>query len=70
MNREVEDGSRFISIVEASAYSIQGMSLVVLQVNWRSVYNKALEFWNLVDTYNYNVVLSTESWLKENISNV
>jgi hypothetical protein len=41
----------------------------VLQVNCRSVCNKALEFWNLVDTCNTDVVISTKSWLKEDISN-
>jgi len=41
----------------------------VLQVNCRSVYNKTLEFWNLVDTYNSDVVKGTESWLKGNINN-
>jgi len=42
----------------------------VLQVNCRSVYNKALEFWNLVDTYNPDDVISMESWLEEDINNV
>ena len=60
MSREVEVGSRVKSIAGASAYKIEGKSLVVLQVNSRSVYNKALEFWNLVDTYNLNVVIGTE----------
>ena len=46
-----------------------GKSLVVLQVNCRRVYNKAIELWNLVDTYNSDVVISTESWLKEDINN-
>jgi hypothetical protein len=41
----------------------------VLQVNCRGVNNKALEFWNLFGTYNPDVVLGTESWLKEDISN-
>ena len=41
----------------------------MLQVNCRSIYNKTLEFWNLVDTYNPDVVMGTESWLKEDISN-
>jgi hypothetical protein len=40
-----------------------------LQVNCRSIYNKALDFWNLVDTYNPDVVIGTEPWLKEDISN-
>ena len=33
------------------------------------IYNKSLEFWNLIDTYNPDVVIGTESWLKEDISN-
>jgi hypothetical protein len=41
----------------------------VLQVNCRSIYNKALEFWNLVDTYNPDVVIGMESWLKEDFNN-
>jgi len=52
--------SRVKSIAGTSAYRIEGKSLVVLQVNCRSVYNKA-EFWNLVDTYNPDVVTGTES---------
>ena len=59
---------RVKSIAETFAYSIEGKSLVVLQVNCRSVYNKATKLWNLVDTYNPNVVIGTESWLKEDIS--
>jgi hypothetical protein len=41
----------------------------MLQVNYRSIYNKALEFWYLVDTYNPDVVMGTESWFKEDIGN-
>jgi len=33
------------------------------------VYRKAIELWNLVDTYNPNVVIGTESWLKGDINN-
>jgi hypothetical protein len=69
MSREVEVGARSKSVSVASAYSIEGKSLVVLQVNCRSTYNKALEFWNLVDTYIRDVVIGTESWLKEDINN-
>jgi len=69
MSREVEVGSRVKIIAEASAYRIEGKSLVVLQFNCRNVYNIAIERWNLVDTYNPYVVISTESWLKEDISN-
>ena len=50
MSRKVEVGSRVKSVAEASVYRIESKSLVVLQVNCRTVYNKALEFWNLVDT--------------------
>jgi hypothetical protein len=69
MNREVEVRARVKSVSVASAYSIEGKSLVVLQVNCRSIYNKELEVWNLVDTYNPDVVIGTESWLKEDINN-
>jgi hypothetical protein len=41
----------------------------LLQVNCRSIYNKTLDFWNLIDTYNPAVVIGTESWLSEEISN-
>ena len=41
----------------------------MLQVNCRSISNKILEFWNLVDTYNLDVVIGTESWLSEEINN-
>ena len=43
MNREVEVGSSVKSVAEASAYRIEGKSLVVLQVNCRSVYIRILE---------------------------
>jgi len=43
MRREAEVGSRVKSIAEASAYKIEGKSLVVQQFNCRSVYNKAIE---------------------------
>jgi len=59
-SREDEVGSVVISIAEASAYRIEGKPLVVLQVNCRSVYNKVIEPWNLVDTYNPYVVISTK----------
>jgi hypothetical protein len=29
---------------------------------------KILEFWNLIDTYNPDVVIGTESWLSEGIN--
>ena len=47
----------------------KGKSLVVLQVNCRSICSKVLEFWNLIDTYNPDVVIGTESWLNEDVNN-
>lgn len=44
-------------------------SLVLLQVNCRSIYNKSLEFWNLVDMYNPDIIIGTESWLREGTGN-
>jgi len=48
---------------------IESKPLVLLQVNCRSICNKILEFWNLIDTYKLDVVISTESWLSEEINN-
>ena len=53
----------------AGSQQIEGKPLVLLQVNCRSILNKILEFWNLVDTYNSDVIISTESWLREEIKN-
>jgi len=79
MSREVEVGPMFKSTAEAStkeecvtatvAHISEGKSLVLLQVNCRSICNKILEFWNLIDTYNPVVVIGTESWLSEEINN-
>jgi nucleoside phosphorylase len=54
---------------EITTGSHQGKSLVLLQVNCRSILNKNLEFWNLVDTYSPDVIIGTESWLREEINN-
>ena len=43
MSRKVEIASMVKSKAETFAYWIEGKSLVVLQVNYRSVYDKALE---------------------------
>ena len=37
-------------------------SLVLLQLKCRSIHNKTLDFWNLIDTYNADVAMGTESW--------
>jgi len=55
-------------VVTAGSQQIQGKPLVLLQVNCRSILNKILEFWNLVDTYNPDVITGTESWLREEIN--
>jgi len=34
----------------------EGKPLVLLQANCRIIYNKTLDFWNLNDTYNPDVV--------------
>jgi hypothetical protein len=51
------------------AHINEGKSLVLLQVICRSIYNKALEFWNLVNTYNPDILIGTESWLREELGN-
>jgi hypothetical protein len=48
---------------------MEGKPLILLQVKCRSILNKIVEFWNLVDTYNPDVIIGTESWLKEEINN-
>jgi hypothetical protein len=51
------------------AYIFSTHYTLSIQVNCRSIYNKALEFWNLVDTYNPDIIIGTESWLREVIGN-
>jgi hypothetical protein len=41
----------------------------VLDTKTDRILNKSLDFWNLVDTYNHDVIIGTESWLREEISN-
>jgi len=66
--RETEDKAE--ECLAATVLHISGSKpLVVLQVNCRSICNKDLEFWNLIDTYNTDVVIGTESWLSEEINN-
>jgi hypothetical protein len=47
---------------------IEGKTLVLLQVNSRSIYSKAFDFGNLIDTYNRDVIC-TYTWLSEEINN-
>jgi hypothetical protein len=67
--RETEIATREESVAARGIQWIEGKSLVLLQVNCRSIFSKALDFWNLVDTYNPDVVIGTESWLRDEISN-
>jgi hypothetical protein len=60
MSSEVEVGPMFKSTAETSAeeecvaatvaHISEGKPLVLLQVNCRSIFNKFLEFWNLIHT--------------------
>jgi len=47
-------------VVATVGHISEGKPLVLLQVNCRSICNKVLEFWNLIDTYNPDVVIGTE----------
>ena len=60
LSREVEVGPRVKSIADTSAYRTESISLALLQVNCRSVCNKAAELWNSVETYNPHVVIGKE----------
>jgi hypothetical protein len=56
-------------VATRGAQRIEGNSLVLLQVNCKSILNKYLDFWNLVDIHNPDVIIGTESWSREEISN-
>ncbi len=62
-------GKRELTSAEVVLFSRSGGLLVVLQVNCRSIYNKVLEFWNLIDTYNPDVIIGTESWRRGDTEN-
>jgi hypothetical protein len=66
---EQEDSPADISVVTTVENASEGKSLVMLQVNYKSICNKVLEFWNLIETYNPVVVTGTELWLHEEINN-
>ena len=66
---EAEEIAEEEYVPSAEGHSPEGSPLVLLQVNCRSICNKILEFWNLMDTYNPDVVIGTESWLSEEINN-
>ena len=68
VRRETVDETKEECVAATVAPMIEGKLLVLLQVDCRS-YIKALNFWNLIDTYNPEVAIGTESWLSEKISN-
>ena len=67
--RETEDETQEECLAATVAPKAEGKPLVLLQVNCRSIYIKILDFWNLIDTYNPDVVIGTESWFSEELSN-
>jgi len=67
--RETEDKAEEESMAARVGHISGSKPLVLLQVNCRSICNKILEFWNLIHTYNPDVVIGTESWLNEEINN-
>jgi hypothetical protein len=48
--RESEVVSSEERVVTTGSQQVEGKPVVLLQVNCRSIYNKILEFWNLIDT--------------------
>jgi len=62
--RETEDETKEECVTAKVAHMTEDKPSVLLQVNCRSIYNKALDFWNLIHTYNPDVVIG-----KEEISN-
>jgi len=49
LRSEAEEGTWEKLTTTTAAHKIEGRSLVLLQVNCRSIYRKTLDFWNLVD---------------------
>jgi hypothetical protein len=66
--RETEEKAEEERAAATVGHISEGKPLVLIQVNCRSICNKSLEFWNLIDTYNPDVVIGTESWLSEEIN--
>jgi len=68
MVRETEDETKKERKAATVAPKTERKPLVLLQVNCSSTYNKTLDFWNLIDIYNPDVVLGMGS-CSEEISN-
>jgi len=67
--REIETEAEEERVAVTVGHMTEGKILVLLQVNCRNICNKILEFWNLIDTYNHDVVIGTESRLSKEIKN-
>ena len=67
--RESEVMSSEGHVVTSGSQEMEGKLLILLQVNCRSIFNKILEFGNLIDTYNLDVIIGMESWLREETNN-
>jgi len=67
--RETEVEAEEECVALTVGHMTEGKPLVLMQVNCSSICNKILEFWNLIDTYNPDVVIVTESWLSEETNN-
>jgi len=67
--RETEDKVEEECVAATVGHISEGKPLVLLQVNCRSICNMILVLWNLIDTYNPDVVIGTESRLCEEINN-
>jgi hypothetical protein len=59
--REIEDETKEECLAVKVAPKTEGKPLALLQVNCPNIYNKTLGFWNLIYTYNPDVVIDTES---------
>jgi hypothetical protein len=66
--KETKDKAEEECVATTLGHISEGTPLVLLQVNCSSICNKVLEFWNLIDTHNPDVVIHTESWLSEEIN--
>jgi hypothetical protein len=60
--RRVEELTGDERVDTGGAQKIKFMSLVLMQVNCRSILDKSLYFWNLIGAYNPDVMIGTESW--------
>jgi S-methylmethionine-dependent homocysteine/selenocysteine methylase len=54
--RETEDETMEECLAAIVAHMAEVKPLVLLQVNCRSMYNTALDFWNLINTYDPDVI--------------